>query len=253
MLTLDIDTGDVDRRLGALSKALGIGMQEVTYRVMAEYTEMVTTDATPPYYAKVGRKAVTRDINSLFVPMTNPFAEWIEDEDLDRDKRIKGTKFNLDGNLNRMIGWHQSHRTGRRGSVKFAPMRTGSIGHVHFDRRMYVPLSRLTAYRKEMVAHVGRLKKGWLPAMDHWSAKAKFGSVPELAWVRKVKARPEGTASGRIDALGNGDVRSTNSVPYADEAIPVRKINAIWRKEQDSITTQTEFAASRIIKREGLA
>ena len=253
MLTVEYNPADIERHLKRLAKLLGVTVQRVSYMKMADYTEAVMREATPPYTQAKGKRAVIRDINMLFAGMSSPFQNWVEDEELYRDPRVRGVRWNIEGTLQRMIGWHHSHRTARNKGVRFAARDVGSIGSVRFLNKMYVPRAVLTAYKKVMTSHVGRLKKSWYAALVHWSRKARIGVPGDQAWVGIVPVAAEGSHGGNINPLGHGDISSTNMVRYAGTAINQRRVQRIWQRMQRTIVSVTESKANRLIVQEGFA
>lgn len=195
---------------------------------------------TPPKTLAQGRKAVGRDINKLFIPLSSRevlrfFAEEFGTKTSRGGVSAKNTKaaarrnlpgviFNWDGNPSRIKAWHQKHRRKGSGRVAFRSRPVRTIRDWTFASGMYVPQAKLNKYIRERQRNVGILKAGWIPAANLFGAK-----IP--AFVRR-QGKIAGSAQDAMGRDGSGFFLSVNRVPWNRKLESIVKL-AGRRRERD--------------------
>ena len=225
---LTVDMTEFMRGIKKVAKGAGIGIKKVTESQMG----LLATDlvkSTPPrgMTGMKGKKAIRRDMNLIFAHGNAELIDWL----WLRFGRGKGNRlvFNSEGNLARMKGWHKHwRRSGGKGPVRFNKQIVERYQNngvaIDMSNQMYVPNSAFKPMLKVLESHVGILKATWMSAVRRWRGKA-----PSFV----TRHRSHGSAYGRIDTNGNGQLVAVSSPHYRPKNMLGLVKIAMGRRERD--------------------
>lgn len=183
-----------------------------------------------PKSAKIGRSAIDSDLDKIFNTLDDPdvleyFAARFGSDKMAKSGKLKGkkrkatagrelrgVKFNWEGNMSRMKGWHQSHRW--RGKVRTQNTTVKRIGPWQFGSGMYVTKTALKKYKRiHVYPSVGKFKAGWYKGARAL-ALLTGGRSTIPAFVRKQRDK-RGAYIDKVGDKGVGYIAVVNKIPYA--------------------------------------
>jgi len=225
----------VERRLDALAVAAGVGMQDVTHDVMRLALQNAVK-LTYPKRGKDGRDAVARDINKVFEPIPTPQRKrtWTHSTvpgvvfvKTNNGAVIKVPEYNFrpKASESQIRKTHEGERQSR-----------GKVGRSAAKNPKYIKRADLRRYIAKRKKRVGRLKAGWMPALEHYARLARNEPKGVPAFVRNQQSK-EGSFSGRIGRGGIGYLEAHNEVPYMRQSNHdwiINKVDAIGQRDLDA-------------------
>lgn len=182
---------------------------------------------------KEGKRAIDDDLAKLFVPMSDPgvveffnaeFGDGITENkgklsrktDRNRLKRIlPNVEFIHDGNQARIQGLHERYR--KNGRVKYKSQQVARLGDFEFHNKMYIPKSALSAYSRKRAKSVGKLKGGWVAAIQYFGGKT--GGAMDLPAYALKHASGGGYVDNSSSSREGGSVILHNKIPYAERLV----------------------------------
>lgn len=205
---------------------------------------------------KLGEDAVTRDIERLFVPLTEAEHQfWQIEGGQDTAVKIRdsGVVYGVEMHLFRpyadeavMRAHHMRYRsrtTGRVSRAGVGQIDGKQIGRWKFVDRMHVRRAALEQYVAKERSHVGTAKAGWLPAIDKFTQNAITARPPRnIGWVRRNAVRARGTAAA-YEALDRQTFRTLieNGVAYVATGRMMQRARAVMRTRQRDLMTGRYF------------
>lgn len=227
---LYLDTPEFRRQADKFVKLTGQDMKPLIYDIMAQMVQNLYAWTAPPTKGNRGSRGGRAGGKALVQDDIYKAAEGREQGYLDLlyriyggeinnaewNKKGTGTKYTLrnvqispsgDG----VQDFHFGKRT-RSGGVPGRGQRDGS----NVSNKILMPYNKLNKYIRDTQRRVGKLKAGWVEALQQLNAKMPPG------WV-KTAGRMQGkygTASGSFSDKSNladmtGDLTAINNTPYA--------------------------------------
>lgn len=176
------------------------------------FSDIIKKRTPPPGNSlAVGKRRVETDLRKLFEPVKK--LKMLQNLDA-AGKRMGFEKyFQADADVSTLRSIHQAAR-GADGRVKGSSNRgtfemgssKGKFNHP-FPRKLHVHQKVFKQYLKSVQGHVGKLKGGWLAAVEFFKGVAP--SKVSRFWLGL------GTAGGIMRKVGYGYYWGINNVPYA--------------------------------------
>ena len=201
------------KKLRALVRASGVTMQDVANETMRIALQNAMK-LTYPKTGNQGRARVQTDVRKLIVPYNSVTAtpldsgwtliQWQPGNDATAYQEPPELMA-AGGSVSSLRSYHERFRN-KRGRVTGAPK-------LNKDR-VHAKASMLRQYIAGRKKRVGRLKKGWLPALQHFASAAGTSPKGVPPWVANNPAPAQGHYSGHISKYGRGAIEAHNDVPY---------------------------------------
>lgn len=259
MLTVDIDSVLVEKKLGELARDLGFSMRDMVVE-QSRLAAQGCIQSTPPINKKMrisqkaGRNAITRDVGRLFTSLeyyTNAGAtSWTDLET--KDIAIKfpnGTFMRIPfvryaTNTNQMADFHRRHR-GKN---------TGRAFRLQDKNKMLVQSDRLIKKRRgEVFKRMGQYAAGWLPALEHFAGLSKISQGMKVPlFVKKAISR-----SGRFQDQSRSMLRPeaviTNRLRFGQPSKLEELIAHVARERQSDAVKWMRLRLKKLIAQRKLA
>lgn len=216
MLSVSIDTGNLEKQLKQLAKVSGKSVQHLVYDEMRMWSNDLIK-RFPPFPAggsakgasvaakRVGEKAVTAGFHSLFYEVPGPGATNTK-----RSTISKGSG----------IALRHKRARNKRGRVEAGRGIRARVGAKRADLNRTI---------KKVKKHVGRLKAGWMKSAAYYARKSR-GKVKAPAWVKRHSER--GSVSDRMRRDGNGSAAASNTVDYASAPSSIKSIVQFTQRQR---------------------
>lgn len=240
-ITVTMNLGAINEALQKNAKATRISASDV---LRFEMGSLVSSMAkyTPPNarFSKrqgkdkdIGQEAIEADMNKLFYGLDSAKAlKFVE--------KLKNQQLEIGRSPSDFDRFRNTYR--RNGSVKFKPKNVTKIGTWQLTDQMYSTKSKIKAYTKSLFKHVGKLKAGWIPAINEFK-----GKLP-LAWVTRHSGK--GKAIVSLDRnLFKGWLGAVNSTPYASIINKKQVIPFVVGMHQRIIDTNIKNIVGNAVRR----
>lgn len=248
----------VAKRIGELAGEFGVSIRFICMEQMKLFARDVIkkTGGDPSIslagQRKAGNSAVESDINQLF----------ISEDDLDWVKDYKDGYAKVKGHTGAVFLARSDERSmGKDDLLSYHEKNRNSMGRTR--KAMNYKYNGLTASPKYVVkgrvlkqvikerqSHVGRLKAGWVRALEELEVKTggrKVSGVP--IWIRKQA--PNAPQSGLIDNRSDKNVvlRADNKVAYSGRVIKQSDVDAIGRTREKDLFGSMRKRMDQVVER----
>ena len=223
MLQLEIDVKSMDQVMGSLKKlssSYGVPIRYiVTDQMRLWVQDLVKPTVTVPRTKAAGRKAVSKYIAQIFAPI--PPGSVVHEHGTMDVIRPKGKGVWA---VNNVDYWPEGQVAGMRnidkklwnkaGRIQKRPRKVKMNGYTNIDK-IAVKQATYRKYKRLMQKEVGRMKKGFIPALNTLGQAVNApGRYP--SWLRSAPVTHGGEANIALRE-GSGYVEAVNPVPYAED------------------------------------
>jgi len=259
MLSVNIDSVQVDRKLGEIARDLGFTMRDMVVE-QSRLAAQGCIQSTPPINKamkisqKAGRGAITRDMGRLFTSLeyyTNAGATaWTDLQTKDIAIKFPNGAFmripfvRFATNTNHMAAFHATHRS----------KSSGRAFKLQDKNKMLVQNDRLlNKHKRDVFRRMGQYAAGWLPALEHFASLSKISQGMKVPlFVKKAISR-----SGRFSDSSRNMIQPeaiiTNKLRFGYPQKLEQLIEHVSRERQADAVKWMRVRLRKLIEQRGMA